>query len=87
MLKKYGKAIEQPQGPLPLHPHSEQMDGPTEPKRSEQDPCAGGSLAPSSLGQAAFPAPTVFLSAEHLFSRPIQGMWALERQSHSGERW
>lgn len=27
MLKKYGKAIEQPQGTLPLHLHSEQMDG------------------------------------------------------------
>lgn len=32
MLKKYGKAIEQPQGPLPLLLHSEQMDGPTEPR-------------------------------------------------------
>lgn len=27
MLKKYGKAIEQPQETLPLHLHSEQMDG------------------------------------------------------------
>lgn len=27
MLKKYGKAIEQPQGTLPLYLHSEQMDG------------------------------------------------------------
>lgn len=34
MLKKYGKAIEQPQGTLPLHLHSEQMDGQsTESKR------------------------------------------------------
>lgn len=40
-MKKYGKAIEQPQGLLPLHHHSEQMDGPTEPKMSHQDPCTG----------------------------------------------
>lgn len=33
MLKKYGKAIKQPSGTLPLHLHSEQMDGQsTEPK-------------------------------------------------------
>lgn len=59
MLKKYGKAIEQPQGPLPLHLPSEQMDGLTEPKRSRQDPCAGRSFAPPSPGQAALPAPRV----------------------------
>lgn len=50
MLKKYGKAIEQPQGTLPLHLHSEQMDGQsTESKRSRaggrQEPCAEWSLA------------------------------------------
>lgn len=60
MLKKYGKATEQPQGPLPLLLHSEQMDGLTEPTRRWQDPCAGWCLAPSSPGQATFPVSTVF---------------------------
>lgn len=40
MLKKYGKAIEQLQGTLPLHLHSEQMDG-----QSTESEEAGGRAA------------------------------------------
>lgn len=62
MLKKYGKAIEQPQETLPLHLHSEQMDGQsTKSKRRwagrQQGPCAEWSLAlpPAGRDRAAFP--------------------------------
>lgn len=63
MLKKYGKAIEQPQGALPLHLHSEQMDGRSRVKEEagSKSPCAEWSLAlPPEAGALAAPRSPVF---------------------------
>lgn len=64
MLKKYGKAIEQPQGALPLHLHSEQMDGQsTESKRRRVARALVLSGPLLYLPRAgAFPAPTAMFS-------------------------
>lgn len=70
---------------LSLQLHSEQMDGPQS-QRRRQDPCAGQPFAPPPRGRLPRQHPEPLLSAEPLFSHPIRGMWALERQSHSGEQ-
>lgn len=79
MLKKYGKAIEQPQGTLPLHLHSEQMDGQsTESKRRQESPLVlDGPLHCHPQGRARL------LSTHGRFFQmkpsspdPIHGMWA-----------
>lgn len=82
MLKKYGKAIEQPQGALPLHLHSEQMDGQsTESKRRR----AARALVLSGpllyLLRAGGPSQRALAA---LFSAwipppPIHGTWAAEK--------
>ena len=80
MLKKYGKAIEQPQGTLPLHLHSEQMDGQsTESKRRR----VARALVLSGpllylLRAGAFAAPTAVFSA-WIPPPPIHGTWAAEK--------
>lgn len=79
MLKKYGKAIEQPQGTLPLHLHSEQMDGQSTVKEEAggKSPCAEWSLALPPKGRGL---PSTH---SHVFSLdptpPIHGIWAAEK--------
>lgn len=80
MLKKYGKAIEQPQGTLPLHLHSEQMDGQsTESKRRR----VARALVLSGpllylLRAGAFTAPAAMFST-WIPPPPIHGTWAAEK--------
>lgn len=70
MLKKYGKAIEQPQGALPLHLHSEQMDGRSRVKEEvgSKSPCAEWSLAlpPEGWGLCSCPQPCFLLGSHPL---------------------
>lgn len=67
MLKKYGKAIEQPQGALPLHLHSEQMDGRSRVKEEAggKSPCAEWSLALPPEGRGLHRAHSRFLLGFH----------------------
>lgn len=72
-VKKYGKAIEQPQGTLPVHLHSEQMDGQsTESKRRwARALVLSGPLL--SLPQGGGPSThSVWIPPP-----PIHGMWVL----------
>lgn len=85
MLKKYGKAIEQPQETLPLHLHSEQMDGQsTKSKRrwagGQQGPCVEWSLALPPAGRA-FTEPRALTEPGTTWipSPPINGTWAAEK--------
>lgn len=82
MLKKYGKAIEQPQETLPLHLHSEQMDGQS--TKSERR-WAAGSKSPVLCGPllyllraGAFTEPGARFST-WILSPPINGTWAAEK--------
>lgn len=79
MLKKYGKAIEQPQGTLPLHLHSEQMDGQSRVKEEagSKRPCAEWSLALPPEGPA-FHRPAASFST-WIPPPPIHGTWAAEK--------
>lgn len=82
MLKKYGKAIKQPQETLPLHLHSEQMDGQsTKSKRRWagrlQGACAEWSLALPPAGRA-FTEPGARFSTL-IPSPPTIGTWAAEK--------
>lgn len=84
MLKKYGKAIEQPQGALPLHLHSEQMDGRSRVKEEagSKSPCAEWSLAlPPEAGALAAPAA---LFSAWIPPPPIHGTWAAEKGRATG---
>lgn len=71
------KAIEQPQGTLPLHLHSEQMDGQSGVKEEAgcKSPCAEWSLAlpPEGQGPSQHPQPC-FLFGPHPLSSMVLGL-------------
>lgn len=80
MLKKYGKAIEQPQGTLPLHLHSEQMDGQSTEstrRRVARALVLSGPLL-YLLRAGAFTAPAAMFST-WIPPPPIHGTWAAEK--------
>lgn len=76
MLKKYGKAIEQPQGTLPLHLHSEQMDGQSRVKEEvgSKSPVLSGPLLYLLRAGAFTATPAIF--SIWIPSPPINGTWA-----------
>lgn len=79
MSKKYGKAIEQPQGTLPLRLHSEQMDGQSRVRRRPARALVlSGPLLHLPKGWGAFAAPTATFPI-WILPGPIQGMRAAKR--------
>lgn len=88
MLKKYGKAIEQPSGTLPLHLHSEQLDGQsTDPKTRQARSLTCWALPYLQCWEGLHCFPSHFFQLDPSSPAPSMewnvGCW--ERQSYSGD--